>query len=52
MLSVIDSQVLVLHHTERLEDESVRVVIAACGVEKSPFGDKTTLGDTLLADDG
>lgn len=46
------SQVLVLHHTERLEDESMRVVVAACGVEQLPFGDKATLGDTLLADDG
>ena len=51
-LSVIDSQVLVLHHTERLEDESVRIVVAACGVKQSPFGYKATLGDTLLADDG
>lgn len=51
-LSVIDSQVFVLHHTERLEDESVRIVVTACGVEQSPFGHKATLGDTLLADDG
>lgn len=44
-------QVFVLQHREPLNDEPLRVVVRANGIDKLTGGDKAPFGDITFADD-
>ena len=52
ILTVIHFDIPVLHHTEGFKDETVRIIVAAGGVQQPATCDKAAFGHTLLPNNG